>query len=433
MNTEIPLAKQRTRPFYGWVIVAVMAAIGAFMPALATLNYGLFIKPMGDELGIGRSIFGWAMTARQITASATGPILGRLLDRFGSRVLLAVAAIVTGAAMFALGFMSQSWQLIAFFGVMGLIGLGGPGGSMVTSVPIFKWFVENRGRAIAFSSLGVPVGAIIFIPLTQTLIDSRGWREAWIILAIISVVIIVPIALALVRRQPEDMGLLPDGAAQSPETGHHHTAAAGKIGEVSWTVKEAVRSPVFWRLVAVFSLVFLGLSSIGVHRIPAFMDRGLDPTLIAYATAFDAILAGASTFISGLLVKRLPAKVIGTASLCLLGVAGVLTTIAYSFPVMFLSMAVFGFGIGGMGFAASFLWAEDFGREHLGSILGVVTPITMLVGGIGAPLAGYVRDLTGRYDPIWWVSVGVILLCAGTLATTGAPQKTVSVSPVPQR
>lgn len=411
-----------------------MATISAFMPALATLNYGLFIKPMGDELGIGRSIFGWAMTARQLAASATGPLLGRLLDRFGSRVILAIAAIVTGSAIFSLGFIREPWQLILLFGIMGLIGAG-PGGSMVTSVPLFKWFVENRGKAIAFSSLGIPVGAIIFIPLTQVLIASRGWREAWIILAVISVAIIVPVSLVLVRRQPEDMGLLPDGVQPSVLTSRDTASVpVTDTREVSWTVKEAMRSRVFWRLVAVFSLMFLAMGSISVHRIPAFMDRGLDASLIAYATAFDAILAGLSTFISGLLVRRLRTKFLGAASIFLLAVASVLTINAYTLPVMFLAMAFFGLGIGGTMFCASFLWAEYFGREHLGSIIGIVTPLNMLVGGIGPPLAGYVRDATGRYDPIWWASVSLLTLCAVALATTASPGKTGTlVSPVPDR
>ena len=74
--------------FYGWVIVGVMAATGAVSMAMGALNFGLFIKPMGDELGIGRSTFGWAQTARQVASAVTSPSVGWLLDRSGSRVML---------------------------------------------------------------------------------------------------------------------------------------------------------------------------------------------------------------------------------------------------------------------------------------------------------------------------------------------------------
>ncbi|NQU96676.1 MAG: MFS transporter [Chloroflexi bacterium] len=409
--------------YYGWVVVAVMAVTGAATMALGTLNFGLFIKPMGDSLGIGRAMFGWAQTARQVTSAGTAPIVGGLIDRFGARILLPFAALVTGGALIGLGHINHSWQLVLLFAVMGLVGMSGPG-ALVTSVPVLKWFVRNRGRAVAFMSLGVPVGALTFIPLTQVFIDSFGWRQAWIILAIIGMVIIVPLSLALVRRQPEDMGLLPDGAPTAIEPHAHGTRRPRRtVDETSWTAREAVHSPVFWRLVAIFAVVMLGMGTVGVHRIPAFMDRGLDTTLISFATALDAVSAGVSTFTMAFLVTRFPARLLGAAGFTLLAIASVLTIYADTVPIMFVSMAIFGMGIGGMMFLQNFLWADYFGRASLGAIRGIVTPVTLLVGGAGAPLAGYVRDITGSYNPIWWAGVGLMILAALVMTTTTAPGK----------
>ena len=409
--------------YYGWVIVAVMAIAGAASLAMGTLNFGLFIKPMGDSLGIGRAVFGWAQTARQVTSAGTAPFVGALLDRFGARVLLSVSALVTGAALIGLGYIHSSWQLVLLFAVMGIVGMSGPG-ALVTSVPVLKWFVRKRGKAVALMSLGTPVGALIFIPLTQVFINSFGWRDAWIILAILGMVIIVPLSLVFIRRQPEDMGLLPDGAPATVEPHAHGTRRpGGTVAETSWTAREAVRSPVFWRLVAIFSVVMLGLGIVGVHRIPAFMDRGLDATLISFATAFDAVSAGISTFTMGFLVTRFPARLLGAASFTLLAIASILTIYADTVPIMFLSMAIFGMGIGGMMFLQNFLWADYFGRASLGVIRGIVTPVTLLVGGVGAPLAGYVRDITGSYDTIWWAGVGLMILAAAVMTTITAPVK----------
>jgi MFS transporter, SP family, sugar:H+ symporter len=121
---------QRRPPFfYGWVIVAAMGAVGALSMALGSLNFGLFVKPMGDDLGIGRATFGWAMSIRQVTSAASAPAVGGLLDRVGARILLAVAAVVTGAALVGLGFIADGWQLVLLFGVMGIVGMSGPGRS----------------------------------------------------------------------------------------------------------------------------------------------------------------------------------------------------------------------------------------------------------------------------------------------------------------
>ena len=409
--------------YYGWMIVFVMASAGAVSMAMGSLNFGLFIKPMGDELGIGRAYFGWAQTARQVSSSVTSPTVGWLLDRFGSRILLPVAAVVTGGAMITLAFISSNWHLVALFAVMGLVGMSGPG-ALVTSVPILKWFVRRRGAAVAFVGLGIPVGAMIFVPLTQYFIDAWGWRTAWIVLAILGISIIVPLSLIFLRRRPEDMDLLPDGLPPRAKTVNAVDTSDEQLEgqEISWTARNAMRTLPFWSLVVVFSMVALAIGTVAVHRIAAFMDRGLDPTLVSLATAFDAVCAGVATFAFGMLVRWVSVRILGAVGFCLLGLASVMTIYADYTSLMFVSMAVFGLGIGGMMFLQNFVWADYFGREYVGSIRGVVAPITLTVGGIGPPLAGYVRDWTGSYNSVWWGGVCLMFLAALVILATTAPK-----------
>ena len=408
--------------YYGWVIVAVMAVSRAVTMGMGSLNFGLFIKPMGDQLGIGRADFGWAQTARQATSSVTSPIVGWLLDRYGARVMLPVAVTLTGVSMIGLAYISHAWQLIVLFAVMGLVGLSGPG-ALVTAVPVLKWFVVDRGKAVAFMSLGVPFGALVFIPLTQFLINVGGWEMAWIVLAVIGIGVVVPLTGIFVRRQPEDIGLLPDGAVRPDPEEDDSGAPRAASEEVSWTVSEAIRSTTLWRLVIVFSAVSLATSTVGLHRIPSFMDKGLDPTLISFATAFDAVCAGISTFSFGMLVRYIPARYLGATGFMMLATASVLTIYANSILIVFVSMAVFGLGIGGMMFLQNFIWADYFGRESVGSIRGLVNPINLVVGGLGAPVAGYIHDFTGTYDPAWWVGVALMVFAALLTIATPAPTK----------
>ncbi len=414
---------ERPRFFYGWVIVAIMGASGAVSMAMGSLNFGLFIKPMGDDLGIGRAAFGWAQTARQGAGALSSPIIGPLLDRFGARSLLPIAALATGLAMVGLANMHLAWHLIVLFSIMGFVGMSGPG-ALITSVPVLKWFVRDRGRALAYMSLGIPVGALLFVPLTQILIDAVGWRMAWVILAIIGVSVIVPLGAIFIRRQPEDMGMLPDGgsppgAARADREDGAAVDERSADDEVSWTLHDAIRSPTLWRLVIVFSAVQLATGTVALHRIAAFMDRGLDPTIISFATAFDAVCAGVATFVFGMLVRRVPARFLGAIGFLLLAGASVMTIWAYNWPIMALSMAIFGLGIGGMMFLQNFIWADYFGRESVGAIRGIVNPINLVVGGLGAPAAGYVRDITGSYDPAWWA--GVALMTFGAVLTILTP------------
>ena len=135
---------------------------------------------MGDELQIGRSFFGWAQTARQVVGGLTSPWMGLWVDKYGSRIILPLATLITGMGLILLGFNSSGILMIIIFGFIGITSLGGPG-ALITTVPISKWFVSKRGKALAITSLGVPIGAMIFVPLTQYLIDFSGWRNTWIL------------------------------------------------------------------------------------------------------------------------------------------------------------------------------------------------------------------------------------------------------------
>jgi MFS family permease len=302
-------------------------------------------------------------------------------------------------------------------------------------VPVTKWFVQKRAKALAMMSLGNPIGGLIFIPLTQIFIDDLGWRQAWIYLAIIGASLILPLAILFVRREPEDMGLLPDGApprpplrqadAGQPRTGQSHTGQPPvtviRREEPAWTRAQAMRCPAFWRLVAVFSVVQMATNSVGVHRIPSFMDRGFDPTLISYATALDAAAVGVTTVGLGMMMTRVPARYLGAVGFLMLAFSSALTIVAADHVVMFISMITFGLGIGGTQLMQNYLWAEYFGRRHLGSIRGAVMPIMLLFGATGPPLAGYVLDFTGSYTPAWAASTVLMAIGAVVLARTPPP------------
>ena len=158
------------RLFYGWVIVARTFAINFSTMATGTLNFGLFVLPMGRALGMSRSQFGWAQTTRGLSAGLSSFLIGRILDRYGPRVLVVVAASTIGVCLLAVSRSSAASQVILLFGVMGICGLAAPN-SLVTSVPVAKWFRRVRGRALALATTGLGLGGVAFLPITQGLID----------------------------------------------------------------------------------------------------------------------------------------------------------------------------------------------------------------------------------------------------------------------
>lgn len=187
-----------------------MFAINFSTMATGTLNYGLFVLPMQSELGISRASFGWMQTTRRLSAGVLSFAVGSLIDRYGARVYICMAAVFIGGCLLLLSVSNHTWHFIALFGIIGMSGVAAPNG-IVTSVPVAKWFSRRRGRALALSSAGLGIGGIAFLPVTQWVIEDYGWRTTWQVLAVVFVLVSVPSAALFLRRAPEDMGLRMDG------------------------------------------------------------------------------------------------------------------------------------------------------------------------------------------------------------------------------
>jgi hypothetical protein len=141
---------------------------------------------------------------------------------------------------------------------------------------------------------------------------------------------------------------------------------------------------------------------IGLHRIANYMDRGIDPSLVAMATAFDAVLAGLVTVGVGWAGNRIPSQGLGAAWCGCLALSCGLTIFADEPIAMFIAIGLFGSGIGIVMYLQNLIWAGFFGRIHLRSIRGFTMPISLLIGAAGVPFAGYVKDVSGSYAPVWW-------------------------------
>ncbi|MDE0023835.1 MAG: MFS transporter [Spirochaetaceae bacterium] len=405
--------------FYGWVMVGAFFVFNMLGQASGTLNFGLFVIPISDELGMSRQMIGWAQTARMWAGGLSGIVIGRWLDRHGPRGPVLVAAV---AAVGGLLILSRAQSPAVLFGVLLALGASGwtapGGGALIATVPVSKWFVRLRGRATGIVQLGLGVGGALLLPLTQVLIDRHGWRSALVTLAWLSAAV-VPLVV-LLRRQPGDLGLAPDGgpprrraprkdgaAVQVPR------AAPPADDDPRWTMAGAARTTAMWQLTAAFASLAFMLGAASVHRVPHWVELGFSPATVSVAFGVDATVAMATALAGGFVVERLAARFVGAISGTLFCVALSLMLIGRAWPpVLFASVMLFGAAIGFNMVVQGVIWAQYFGWRFVGTIRGVVLPITVLAGGLGAPIAGALRDITGTYRLSW-----VIVLAMSALST----------------
>jgi len=257
--------------YYGWFIVAAALCAQFTASAIQSNSQAVFLKPMTMDLGWSRTEFTWGQTLGTLIMSGAGFFVGNLLDPMGPRSFMLVGAVCLSASVLAMSQVETLWQYLVLRGIgitLGSLMIG----NLVVNTTVSKWFVRRRAWAIAAATTGLSLSGALTPRITAALLDAYGWRTSWAILAFALLLLVVPSALVM-RRRPEDYGLLPDGddvEAPVPAGGARVTAAT----EVQWTRAEAVHTRAFWLLVLSFCLASFGTGAFSLHTVSYLQDKG---------------------------------------------------------------------------------------------------------------------------------------------------------------
>jgi MFS transporter, OFA family, oxalate/formate antiporter len=395
------LAKGRV--YYGWYIVGVVLAGGIPRVGLNGSFFGIFLKPLSEEFGWTRSEVALAVTIGTLIAAGLGVYLGRVLDRFGPRWMMAGGFALLAGSYFGLALVNT---LVAFYIVfsVGRAMMQSATGHTLMYALVSKWFVRRRATAISFATLGGYLGGILLAPLTQGIIDNAGWREAYVFFGVLTVVMAVIPSILLLRRIPEDLGLLPDGDAQElPPALVVGGAAVGDSAaalreRANLTVHEAVRTPAFYLLTTMVMVTSVAMTAITFHMVPHFTDVGISNAAAATTVSLLTVGSMATVFVWGVLADRLNAKLMLLTALVILETGTVLVAGSTTVFGAYASSAIFGVGMAGYLLLSEVVWADFFGRRHLGSIRGVTMMFQLAGNASGSLIAAFIFDVTGNYD-----------------------------------
>lgn len=393
------------RFFYGWNIMAVFVVGGFLGAGTSQLFMGVMLKPITEDLGWTRTAVTGALTAGTIVAGLISPIFGRLADKHGPRVLVTVGALLVACSYFLMASVTAVWMLYFAYILgrsMASINLGG----VVAMTAAANWFRRKRGRALGLSAMSLPLGGSILVLTAQAIIDGPGWRTVFVLFGIAMLAIVVVPAALILRKRPEDMGLLPDGDS-ADSNGPANTSKSSREPEYSWTVKEAVRTPTLWFLILSAALGVLANGAVSFHQIAYYTDQGIDTKQAAVALSVFGLMGAISSGMWGFLVERFSERymaiiAMGVAGTCMLFVQLVDTT---SEAIIF---SVF-FGISARGEASliQMMIAQYYGRNSYGTISSLLSPFQMLGLGFGPLAASVVHDIVGSYD-IFFLSLAGI-------------------------
>ena len=387
---------------------------------------GVFLRPMTEELSWAAAEYTLGGSTAFLVGGIAGFIVGPLVDRYGARPLMLAGACLYAASFLLMSRVDALWQFVALSMLSGGAGFALIG-SLVVNATISKWFVARRGWAVALGSSGISLAGLI-MPVSMTgVVDWIGWRSAYVVLAAVMFLVVVPAALVM-RRRPEDYGLLPDGAdpADWARAGAGFAEAQARDAENSLNRRQAIRTGAIWLLILGYGCNTLALSAVLVHAIPFLTDHGFARTEAALAIAVNGGANLCSKFAWGYLLQRVHVRVLATAALSISasGVALMLISAqAGSLWLVFVAFCFWGFGFGGSVPLGEFIWARYFGRVHIGAVRGVGAPITIALGAVGPILAGLYFDAFASYTGAFLACVGVYLVGAAAILGSREPRR----------
>jgi MFS transporter, OFA family, oxalate/formate antiporter len=428
LSTRAKLAIYEAKIFYGWVIVAVgfLAHIASAFSISSTLS--VFLKPLSQDLGISRGVFSLIRSGEILVGAVAAPLVGSLLDRHGGRWLIAAGGLVSGAGFLLLGQARDFWQ----FAIVRWLFIS-PGdalmGSMVVNVSISQWFVRMRGRALALAGMGHGLAKVCMPLLAASLILYVGWRGAWVAFGVLTLALVVGPSLLLMRRRPEDMGLLPDGRS----VGESETVPADQSNklkprrtrseEVTWSRGEALRTRAFWLIVTTFGVAHVGVTGLNLHVFSYVSDQGHSAMVAALVMSIIAVMQFSTPMVWGVLSERTNVARLIMAKF-LIQAFGILLALSDPGVVsLYAGFFLYGIGMGGTSILAEMIWANYFGRISLGRIRGMGSLITSAFSAGGPPFFGLLFDATQSYSLSFSIFIAMLFASAFLSLFLRAPAK----------
>lgn len=386
--------------YYGWVhvFIAALAMVGT-LPG-RTQGLGLITEPLLRDLQIDRIYFARINLWATLIGALFSIGVGRLIDRFGSRIVLTVVSVLLAAVVFG---MSVTHHVAAIAILITLTrGLGQSALSVVSITMVGQWFVRRLNLAMAVYTIALSIGFMSAFPLIGTIVLSNGWRTAWSLIGVALLFGLAPLALLLVRRSPESCSIDPDGQPDSP----------GDERSTDYTLREALSTPSFWVFGIASAVYGLIASGIALFNESILAERRFDASTYHQSLIVIALTSLAGNSLGGWIASKWQMnRLLSLAMILLAGSLAALPHVSTQTHVTIYA-AVMGLA-GGFVIVIFFsFWSAAYGRKHLGKIQGAAQTLTVIASALGPLILAEAVSRTGSYASIFYLLTLVVLVLA---------------------
>jgi len=365
-------------------------------------TFGIFLVPLATDFNWDIGALSAALSMTLLIGGGLAIFVGRFNDKYGPRPLVTITGILMGAGYLLLTRVTELWQVYGIFGILMSIALSCCFAPLTSTIP--RWFIKRSGVATALTITGFGIGGIIWPIIAQALIDASGWRQAYTILGITSLIAITSLAQFL-RRDPQQKGLMPYGY-EHVATNNKPETPTPRI-ETGLSLKQAAKTTQFWIFGGILFTHLFYVLLLQVHIVPDAVSSGIPRTV---AAGVLSMFAGASLFgqlLVGIVTDKLGAKLALSASLALGLLALILLLLPAKVWVFYLSAALLGIAAGAVIPLQMLITADLFGLKFMGVMVATLTFFGTTGGAIGPIFAGTIFDVMGSYGLAFLVNSAI--------------------------
>ena len=412
--------------FFGWYVVLACFVTLFLTTGVGFFTFSVFMIPLENSFQASRTAITAVSSITALVAGLATPLVGMLIHSRGPRGVIGSGAVLTGGAFLLMSMATSLWHLYLFGALLG-VGL-----AATTIVPVqtlvSHWFVRRRGTAMGIVMVGTALGGIVCAPLAHDLIEAFGWRTAYVVFGVAIPLVVVPLAIFVVRRSPESIGMRPDGDlegdanARSGAGGHEAEESAGLSASAS------MRTASFWCLFFVRFFMVMGTATIAAHIVPIVVAselggrEGLEAAMLMGSRAIRdfLIVSIAGKILGGYAAERLPKRLVLAVQFAFMILAAGILFALENPLALYLFVLLYGLGNGGS-VIYPLVVAENFGLRSFSKILGIMGIPLTLGAAVGQMGAARIFDATDSYLGVF---VGLTLvngICAVLVSRAKPP------------
>jgi predicted MFS family arabinose efflux permease len=389
------------RIYYGWWIVGACLLAATIGNALGLFGAGVYLRAITASTGWATGVVSGAVTLFYVVSAVLLIPVGSGIGRVGPRPFVMVGGLAMAAGVAGIGHISEPWHVYLLFPLMG-VGWACLSTTAVATT-LAPWFEKYQGRAVSIASLGASAGGMMGPPLLLFGTDRIGFTRTTSAAGAVALVVLLPLALFVLRRRPEDMGLSPDGL---PRAGENQPR-----DRLTWNRADALRSAALQTTMTAFGLGMSVQIGLLTHQV-TLLGQSLSTEAVAATISATAVAALVGRLGLAKFADRLDARVtssvvliMAATSFCLLAAGGN--------PVVLIGGSIlFGLTVGNVTTLSPIIVRREFGAVAFGPVFGVASCAIQLVTALGPGLYGLLHDASGSYREPLLVAAAMDVIAA---------------------